>query len=65
MRDESEWASTHDNCCYTFDFVSALVEIGYRQNIDLLYQFVPGARHAEDAWAARVSKPLRLFMKRA
>ena len=64
MRDESEWASAYDNCCYTFDFVSALVEIGYRQNIDLFYQYVPGAKHAEDAWAARVSKPLRLFMKR-
>ena len=64
MRDESEWASTYDNCCYTFDFVSALAEIGYRQSVDMFYRHIPGARHDENAWAARVSKPLRLFMAR-
>ncbi len=63
VRDESEWASAYDNCCYTFDFVSALVEIGYRQNIDMFYQHIHGALHNEVAWAERVCKPLRLFMK--
>ncbi len=64
IRDESGWASPYDNCCYTFDFVSALVEIGYRRNVDLFYQHVPGALHNEVAWASRVSKPLKLFMKK-
>lgn len=63
LRDESEWASAYDNCCYTFDFVSALVEIGYRQSVDMFYEHIRGARHNENAWAARVSKPLQLFMK--
>ena len=62
IRDESEWASAYDNCCYTFDFVSALVEIGYRQSVDMFYQHVHGALHNEVAWASRVAKPLTLFM---
>ncbi len=64
QRDESDWSNPYDNCCYTFDFVSALVEIGYRQNIDLLYHHAPGAHHSESDWAARVAKPLSLFMER-
>ena len=64
VRDESDWASPYDNCCYTRDFVSALVEIGYRQSVDLFYQHVHGAMHNESAWACRVSKPLSIFMKK-
>ena len=64
QRDESEWGNAYDNCCYTFDFVSALAEIGYRQSVDMFYQHIPGARHSEDAWSARVSKPLEIFMER-
>ncbi|MBQ9817893.1 MAG: alpha/beta hydrolase [Proteobacteria bacterium] len=64
IRDESDWASAYDNCCYTFDFVSALAEIGYRQSVDMFYQHIPGAPHNEDAWSARVSKPLRIFMEK-
>lgn len=62
IRDESGWASPYDNCCYTFDFVSALVEIGYQKNVDLFYQHIPGAQHNEVAWASRVAKPLKMFM---
>ena len=62
QRDESDWSNPYDNCCYTFDFASALAEIGYRQNIDMMYRHVPGAAHSESAWAARVCKPLRMFM---
>lgn len=64
LRDEAGWGSEYDNSCYTFDFVSALVELGYRQSVDLFYEYIPGALHNEDAWASRVSHPLRLFMKR-
>lgn len=64
QRDESDWSNPYDNCCYTFDFVNALVEIGYRQNIDLMYQHVPGAQHSESDWAARVERPLSLFMQK-
>ncbi len=64
QRDESEWASPYDNCCYTFDFVSALAEIGYRQSVDMFYQHIPGAPHNEWAWSERVSKPLKIFMER-
>lgn len=63
LRDEEGWGSEYDNSCYTFDFVSALVELGYRQSVDLFYEYAPGAPHNEDAWASRVSHPLRLFMK--
>ncbi len=64
IRDESGWASPYDNCCHTFDFVSALVELGYRQSVDMFYQHIPGAMHNEGAWASRVSRPLRLFMQK-
>ena len=60
--DEADGASSHDNFCYTRDFVDSMERIGYRYDVDLNHWHEPGALHNEDAWAARVFRPLSLFM---
>ena len=60
--DESEGASAVDNMCYTRDFLNRMVNIGYQFDNDLYHWHEPGARHDEKAWAARVFRPLQIFM---
>ncbi len=60
-RDESGGADTHDNYCYTRDFVDAMERIGYRFEVDLTHWHEPGATHTNPAWAARVFRPLSIF----
>jgi len=51
-----------DNYCFTRAFVDAMQTTGYTFGVDLFHWHEPGALHNEAAWAARVSRPLSLFM---
>ena len=53
---------SRDCYCFTRSFVDKMDEIGYEWNIDLFHHFEPGALHNEAAWAARLVKPLQIFM---
>ena len=62
--DESDGASALDNMCYTKDFLNRMQNIGYQFDNDLYHWYEPGARHDEKAWAARVYRPLQIFMEK-
>lgn len=50
-----------DNYDVTRSMADLLAERGYRWSRDLWHWHAPAAPHREDAWAARVFRPLRLF----
>jgi hypothetical protein len=50
-----------DNYCETLQMKSTLVSLGYVEGQDLYSWYEPGAEHDEQAWAARVFRPLDLF----
>lgn len=50
-----------DNYCSTKSFVEALHGIGYEYEVDLYHWHEQDAPHNEQAWAARVNKPLSIF----
>ena len=59
--DAIEDENSRDNYCYTKAFADALHTIGYEYDKDLFHWHEPGAQHDEAAWAARVSRPLKIF----
>lgn len=54
-----------DNYCVTRHFADAMADLGYTWNQDLWHWHEPGAPHNEAAWAARVHRPLGLFLSLA
>ena len=44
--------------------VQKKAEIGYTFDVNLFHWFELNAAHNEDAWAARVSRPLMIFMEK-
>ena len=42
-----------DNYCETVDMADALRGLGWKDGVDLLYAWAPGAQHNEAEWAAR------------
>ena len=62
--DAKEDEDYRDNYCYTRAFVDKMAEIGYTFDVNLFHWFELNAAHNEDAWAARVSRPLMIFMEK-
>ena len=54
-----------DNYCVTRGFVDALAANGWSWDSDLVHWHEPGATHDEAAWAARVHRPLAVFLDAA
>lgn len=50
-----------DNYCENKQLESVLEDAGYFPDVDLWHWHEPGAEHNEQAWAARVWRPLDLF----
>jgi hypothetical protein len=50
-----------DNYCENAQMYGLLQSLGYLDDVDLTYLWVPGAPHNEAAWASRVSVPLQIF----
>ena len=44
--------------------MNILLEKGFREGIDLLGHFEPGANHSEAAWSERLFRPLTFFLAR-
>lgn len=53
-----------DNYCTTRAFADAMAGAGYVWDATLHHWWEPGASHNEQAWAARVSRPLGIFLSR-
>lgn len=43
------------------DYRSALLQGGYREGTDFVAEVIPGGKHNEPSWAARVDKPLEFL----
>jgi predicted alpha/beta superfamily hydrolase len=50
-----------DNYCENAQLRDVLAASGYRFDVDLWHWHEPGAPHSEDAWAARVWRPMEIF----
>ncbi len=51
-----------DNYCENRQLADQLAESGYSWSVDLWHWHEPGAPHTEASWAARVHRPLEVFM---
>ncbi len=51
-----------DNYCVTRHFADVLAESGYSWDVTLHHWWEPGAAHNQTAWAARIARPLSLFL---
>lgn len=51
-----------DNYCVNRAFADAMAARGYTWDQDLFHWHEPGATHDEAAWAARVDRPLEIFL---
>ena len=60
INDDNESAS--DNYCTNRQFADEMAALGYVWDESLWHWWEPGAPHNEAAWAARVGRPLELFV---
>ena len=51
-----------DSYCVNLQLRDALLDLGYVEGTDLWHHWEPDALHNEEAWAARVFRPLQNFM---
>ena len=58
---EDDDPNATDNYCENAQLEATLEAVGYIPETDLWHWHEPGAPHNEEAWAARVWRPLQLF----
>jgi predicted alpha/beta superfamily hydrolase len=61
---QDDHPDSSDNFCENRQLADQLAAQGYQWEVDLYHWHEAGAPHNEQAWAARVSRPLALFAAR-